>query len=60
MKRIVLSAVLSAGLAALVPLPLAAADLPPGLERAELLPAHLTADGTVMTCLLYTSDAADE
>lgn len=51
MRRIVLSAVLSAGLAALVPLPLAAADLPPGLERAELLPAHLTADGTVMTAL---------
>lgn len=29
----------------------AAADLPPGLDRAELLPAYQTADGTWMTAL---------
>lgn len=40
-----------ASLLALAPLPSAAAELPPGLVEAELLPAHATDDGTWMTAL---------
>lgn len=36
---------------ALLPLPLAAADLPPGLVSAELLPATVQPDGTLLTAL---------